>query len=182
MAQTHLSLHVHLIFHTLDNRKSIKEEWRNNLHAFLGGCLKTAGCVPEAVGGTHDHVHILAGFRATHCIADVVKDIKVASSKWVHNEIGHRMFAWQGGYGAITVSPSQILESRITSQIKWSITMLSRRKMNMLRCLMRRGSSMMRNICGNDASHLRCEMVGWRRTPTLCIGLISIAPTEQCCI
>lgn len=108
MAQTHLSLHVHLIFHTLDNRKSIKEEWRNNLHAFLGGCLKTAGCVPEAVGGTYDHVHILAGFRATHCIADVVKDIKVASSKWVHNEIGHRMFGWQGGYGAITVSPSQI--------------------------------------------------------------------------
>lgn len=108
MAQTHLSLHVHLIFHTLDNRKSIKGEWRKQLHAFLGGCLKTAGCVPEAVGGTHDHVHILAGIRATHCIADVVKDIKVASSKWVHNEIGHRMFAWQGGYGAITVSPSQI--------------------------------------------------------------------------
>ena len=108
MAQTHLSLHVHLIFHTLDNRKSIKEEWRKDLHAFLGGCLKTANCVPEAVGGTNDHIHILAGFRATHCIADVVKDIKVASSKWVHNEIGHRMFAWQGGYGAITVSPSQI--------------------------------------------------------------------------
>ena len=108
MAQTHLSLHVHLVFHTLDNRKSIKEGWRKDLHGFLGGCLKTAGCVPEAVGGTHDHVHILAGFRATHRIADIVKDIKVASSKWVHNEIGHRMFAWQGGYGAITVSPSQL--------------------------------------------------------------------------
>ncbi|MEO7659308.1 MAG: IS200/IS605 family transposase [Pyrinomonadaceae bacterium] len=108
MAQTHLSLHVHLVFHTKDNRASISEEWRTNLHAFLGGCLKTAGCVPEAIGGTNDHVHILAGFRATHSIADIVKDIKVASSKWVHNEIGDRVFGWQGGYGAITVSPTQI--------------------------------------------------------------------------
>jgi putative transposase len=107
MAQTHLSLHVHLIFHTKDNRLSIKEEWRERLHTFLGGCLKTAGCIPEAIGGTHDHVHLLVGFRATHQLADVVKDIKVASSKWVHEEFGHKMFAWQGGYAAITVSPSQ---------------------------------------------------------------------------
>ena len=108
MAQTHLSLHAHLIFHTKDNRESIKEEWRERLHAFLGGCLKTAGCIPEAVGGTNDHVHILVGFRATNCLADLVKDIKVASSKWVHQDIGYRMFAWQGGYGAITESPRQI--------------------------------------------------------------------------
>jgi REP element-mobilizing transposase RayT len=108
MAQTHLSLHVHLVFHTKDNRPTIREEWRKNLHVFLGGCLKTAGCIPEAVGGTNDHVHVLAGFRATHCIADVVKDIKVATSKWVHNEIGDQAFGWQGGYAAITVSPSQI--------------------------------------------------------------------------
>ncbi len=108
MAQTHLSLHVHLVFHTKDDRPTIHEEWRKPLHAFLGGCLKTAGCIPEAIGGTNDHVHILTGFRATHCIADVVKDIKVAASKWVHSDMGLRMFAWQGGYGAITVSPSQI--------------------------------------------------------------------------
>jgi REP element-mobilizing transposase RayT len=107
MAQTHLSLHVHLIFHTKDNRLSIKEEWRERLHQFLGGCLKTAGCIPEAIGGTHDHVHLLVGFRATHRLADIVKDIKVASTKWVHEEFHHRMFGWQGGYGAITVSPSQ---------------------------------------------------------------------------
>jgi REP element-mobilizing transposase RayT len=107
MAQTHLSLHVHLIFHTKDNRLSIKEEWRERLHHFLGGCLKTAGCIPEAIGGTHDHVHLLVGFRAIHRLADVVKDVKVASSKWLHEEYRHKMFVWQGGYGAITVSPSQ---------------------------------------------------------------------------
>jgi putative transposase len=120
MAQTHLSLHAHLIFHTSDNRKSIKEEWREKLHAFLGGCIRTAGCIPEAIGGTHDHVHILIGFGATHRLADVVKDIKVASSKWVHEEFGHNAFAWQGGYCAITVSPSQIdrVKRYIASQME----------------------------------------------------------------
>ena len=108
MAQTHLSLFVHLVFLTKDNKPSIREEWRKNLHSFLGGCLRTGGCIPIIVGGTHDHVHLLVGFRATHCIADIVKDIKVASSKWVHREIGERAFGWQGGYGAFTVSPLQI--------------------------------------------------------------------------
>jgi putative transposase len=108
VSQTHLSLHVHLVFHTKGNRPSIREEWRKDLHAFLGGCLKTAGCIPEGVGGTNDHAHMLTGFRAVHCLADIVKDIKVASSKWVHNEIGDQMFGWQGGYGAFTVSPLQI--------------------------------------------------------------------------
>lgn len=108
MGQIHLSLFVHLVFHTKDNRPCIREEWRKKLHAFLGGSLKTAVCIPLAIGGTHDHVHLLIGFRATHCIADIVKDIKVASSKWVYSKIGDRMFGWQGGYGAFTISPLQI--------------------------------------------------------------------------
>ncbi|MEQ1606113.1 MAG: transposase [Pyrinomonadaceae bacterium] len=108
MAQTHLSLQVHLVFHTSDNRKSIKPEWRERLYAFLGGCIKAAGCVPLAIGGTFDHIHLLIGFRATHALADIVRDIKVASSKWVHDEIGHRAFGWQGGYGAFSASPSHV--------------------------------------------------------------------------
>ena len=78
----------------------------------IGGCLNTAGAIPIAIGGTADHEHLLVGLRATHRLADVVKDIKVASSKWVHQEIGLRLFSWQSGYGAFTVSPSQIEKVR----------------------------------------------------------------------
>jgi competence ComEA-like helix-hairpin-helix protein len=38
---------------------------------------------------------------------------------------------------------------------------------------------MTRNICGNDPSHLRCEIDDRRRNPTLRIGLISVAPSEH---
>ena len=63
--------------------------------------------VPEAVGGVADHVHLLVGLRATACLADVVRDVKAVASRWVHEEIGERDFAWQEGYGAFTVAPTQ---------------------------------------------------------------------------
>jgi putative transposase len=108
MPQTHLALHYHLVFHTKENRPSIRAEWKYNLHAFLGGCLKTGNAIPIAIGGTDDHVHLLIGLCATHTLADVVKDIKVASSKWVHQELGHKLFGWQNGYGAFTVGTPQL--------------------------------------------------------------------------
>jgi REP-associated tyrosine transposase len=52
-------------------------------------------------------VHLLIGLRATHRLADVLRELKAVSSGWVYNEIGLRGFAWQEGYGAFTVSASQ---------------------------------------------------------------------------
>jgi REP element-mobilizing transposase RayT len=42
--------------------------------------------------------------RATHCLADFVRELKKASSVWVHEEIRLPSFAWQEGYAAFTVS------------------------------------------------------------------------------
>jgi hypothetical protein len=46
--------------------------------------------------------------RATHCLADFVQDIKQTSSQWIHQRIGLRQFSWQTGYGAFTVSASNV--------------------------------------------------------------------------
>lgn len=35
-----------------------------------------------------------------------MRELKKASSVWVHEEIPQREFAWQAGYGAFTVSPT----------------------------------------------------------------------------
>jgi REP element-mobilizing transposase RayT len=107
MPSTHLSLHYHLIFSTKERHPHIATDWRDRLHAYLGGIVRTLDGIPEAVGGMADHVHLLVGLRATHCLADVLRDIKAESSRWVHEEIGRRTFSWQEGYGAFTVSASQ---------------------------------------------------------------------------
>jgi putative transposase len=108
MSATHLSLHVHLIFGTKHQRPLIVSEWRKRLHGYLGGAARTLGTVPEAIGGVADHVHLLLGLRATHCLADILRDVKRASSSWVHDTIGDREFGWQDGYGAFTVSASLV--------------------------------------------------------------------------
>ena len=108
MPSTHLSLHYHLIFSTKDRRPLIAKGWRGRLHAFLGGAVKECGGIPEAVGGVDDHVHLLIGLRATHCLADVIRDVKSGSSRWVGETLAKQHFNWQEGYGGFTVSPSHI--------------------------------------------------------------------------
>jgi REP element-mobilizing transposase RayT len=106
MPATHLSLHFHIVFSTKDRHPFIADEWRARLHEYLGGLVRAADGIPEAVGGTADHVHLLVGLRATHLLAAFVQDIKQTSSRWVHETIGVKNFAWQPGYGAFTVSVS----------------------------------------------------------------------------
>ena len=44
----------------------IEPTWRSDLHAYLGGIIRTANGIAENVGGVSDHVHLLIGLRATH--------------------------------------------------------------------------------------------------------------------
>jgi len=84
----------------------IKDEWSARLHEYLGGLIRAADGIPECVGGVADHVHLLVGLKATHTLSSFVQDVKQASSRWVHESIGVKDFAWQQGYAAFTVSIS----------------------------------------------------------------------------
>jgi putative transposase len=108
MPSTHLSLHFHVVFSTKDRQPFIAEAWRGRLHEYLGGLVRAADGVPEIIGGTADHVHLLVGLRASHTLASFVQDIKQTSSRWIHETIGEKDFAWQQGYGAFTVSVSNV--------------------------------------------------------------------------
>jgi putative transposase len=118
MPSTHLSLHYHLIFSTKDRMAFMHKDWRSRLQGYIGGIVKDLGGVPETIGGVEDHVHLLVGLRATHRLADVLKEIKSSSSKWVHDEIKQPLFRWQEGYGAFTVSAAQVaaVKSYIVNQ------------------------------------------------------------------
>lgn len=106
MASTFLGLHYHLLFSTRHREPTIAATWRERLHEYLGGTISGLGGFPQGVGGVADHVHLLVGLKATHCLADVLRELKKSASAWVHAEIGLRSFAWQEGYAAFTVSPT----------------------------------------------------------------------------
>lgn len=104
MSSTYLSLHYHLVFSTKNREARIAAAWRSRLHEYLGGTVRGLGGFSNEVGGVADHVHLLVGLKATHCLADLMRELKKASSIWVHEEIGDKSFAWQDGYAAFTVS------------------------------------------------------------------------------
>jgi len=108
MPSTHLSLHYHLVFSTKDREPWLAPTARTRVHEYLGGVIRGLHGVPHAVGGTGDHVHVCAGLRATHCLAEVMRELKSESSRWIHENVGLRGFAWKEGYGAFTVGASDL--------------------------------------------------------------------------
>lgn len=65
------------------------------------------------IGGVSDHVHLLAQPSASLAVADVVRDIKANSSRWMNELPGSKhAFEWQKGYGAFAVSYIRIPKVR----------------------------------------------------------------------
>ncbi len=108
MPSTHLSLHYHLVFSTKNREPWMAPEQRDRIHEYIGGTIRGLKGIAHAVGGVSDHVHVFVGLRATHCLADVMREIKSESSGWIHKELRLPGFAWQEGYGAFTVGASQL--------------------------------------------------------------------------
>ncbi len=85
----------------------IRGEWRAQLHEYLGGTIRGLGGIAETVGGVEDHVHLLISLKTIHVPAEIVRELKKASSVWVA-EHHDRWFAWQEGYAIFTVTWSHV--------------------------------------------------------------------------
>lgn len=108
MPSTYTSLYYHLVFSTKDRIPMLTKDWRENMHSYLGGIIKNMKGTPLAIGGIEDHVHLLVGLKPTHCLSDVMREMKSSSSDWASTDAGRKKFSWQIGYFAATVSPTQI--------------------------------------------------------------------------
>ena len=109
MPHSYTSVLYHIVFATKGRRALLKPPVAERLHAYLGGGIREEGGTVLVINGTADHVHILARLRQNKALSDVVRSIKANASKWVHETFpSHRAFAWQNGYGAFTVSESQV--------------------------------------------------------------------------
>jgi putative transposase len=102
----------HIVFSTKYRRPLIQNTFEQRLYEYIGGivCSKNGHLIE--IGGIEDHVHLLANIPPTAVFSDCIREIKSCASKWI-NELfpqQHRMnrFEWQKGYGAFTVSYSQI--------------------------------------------------------------------------
>jgi putative transposase len=109
MAQTLVSLMVHLIFSTKNREPLITREIEPELFAYVGGILKNNGSRLLAAGGTSDHVHLLISQSKNIALSALMKDVKKDSSSWMKTKgMIFRSFHWQDGYGAFSIRNSDI--------------------------------------------------------------------------
>ncbi len=109
MPQSFSAVYLHIIFSTKERQPLITPDLAPRLYEYLGGVVRGNGCCLTTSGGVADHVHLLVTIDRVITIADLVRELKAASSRWIHDtfpQLGG--FAWQSGYGAFSVSVSQI--------------------------------------------------------------------------
>jgi putative transposase len=111
MANTYTSLHYHLIFSTKNRERWISQDIEQRIWEYLGGIARQNDMKALQVGGIEDHVHLVVGISPTLAVSKALQLLKGGSCKWIHDtfpNLAH--FGWQDGYGAFTVSRSQLPE------------------------------------------------------------------------
>ncbi len=100
---------VHIIFSTKSRRPLIIPEVRGALKAYLIGTLKNLDSPSIETNCVEDHVHIVCCVSKNHALKEILEEVKKSSSKWIKTK-GRtlRDFYWQAGYGAFSVSQSNV--------------------------------------------------------------------------
>ena len=114
MKDTYSKLNYHIVFSTKNRVSLITDIFRDELYGYIGGILRGNGGVLLVAGGMPDHIHLLAGWGTSTSVAKMLELIKTNSSKWMNERPDTTAggFRWQKGYGAFSVSESQIPEVR----------------------------------------------------------------------
>jgi REP element-mobilizing transposase RayT len=109
MAGTYSKLYYHVVFSTKNRQPFITPSIEEELHKYIAGVLRGIGGSCVEINGIPDHLHLLAILPPKIAVSDALRDIKVNSSKWLHESKPELMkFAWQDGFAAFTVSKSQV--------------------------------------------------------------------------
>ena len=107
MPQSLSRILVHLVFSTKNREPLLVPEFRPRAFEYLGGALNNIHCPVIKVGGVADHVHMLFVLGRSMSVSEVVEEVKKQSSKWAKEHLGPG-FYWQNGYGAFSVSASNV--------------------------------------------------------------------------
>ena len=102
---TYTQILYHIVFATKDRRPALADARRDDLFRYMNGVIKNNRSRPVWTNGVKDHVHILLSLHPTVALAELLKDVKVASSIWIkENRVFPNFVNWQEGYGAFTYS------------------------------------------------------------------------------
>ncbi len=110
-------IYYHLVFGTKNRVKSIPEQHCTLLYKYIWGIIKEKGCTLYRINGIQEHIHLFTDLHPSVCLADFVKDIKIASSIWLKNHDNFPKWnGWAKGSGSFTCSHKE--KDRVITYIK----------------------------------------------------------------
>ena len=109
MPRSYTNLIYHIVFSTKNRAPLITPEREARLYEYIGGIIRGLSGILLCINGVEDHVHLLIKLRPDKSVSDILRDLKSNSSGWMHDVFPDAAdFSWQNGYGAFSVSESQI--------------------------------------------------------------------------
>jgi len=102
---TYSQIFWQIVFSTKDREPVLIQENRQKLFKYIWGILKKKNCVLYRINGVEDHLHIFTHIHPSIAVADLVKEIKISTNKFIKSKNLFPDFtSWQIGYGAFTYS------------------------------------------------------------------------------
>ncbi len=99
---------MHLVWNTWDHLPLLQNGVVETAYRVVLAKAHENKCPVLAIGGVEDHVHVLIRLHSTTPIAKVVREMKSGSSHEVSVDNPGMFFQWQGSYGAVSVSESDV--------------------------------------------------------------------------
>ena len=117
MANTYTQIYLHVVFAVSARICVIAPSRKEELQKYITGIVTKQGQKLIAIYCMPDHVHILMGLKPDIALSNLVGDIKTGSTNHINEQkwIGCR-FSWQEGFGAFSVSHSNL--GRVASYIQ----------------------------------------------------------------
>ncbi|MBM3416617.1 MAG: IS200/IS605 family transposase [Bacteroidetes bacterium] len=115
--RTYTQILYQIVFSTKHREQVLQKENRSGLFKYIGGILNKSNCHLYRMNGVEDHLHILTHLHPSIALADLIKNIKIASSGFIKdNGLFKGFTGWQDGYGAFAYAISE--KSRLIEYVK----------------------------------------------------------------
>ena len=108
MAGTFSQIYIQMVFAVKGRENLINKLWKDELHKYIAGIIKSKDQKPIIVNGVSDHIHAFIGLKPSMAISDLVREVKNNTSNFINDQkFVKGKFAWQEGYGAFSIGVSQ---------------------------------------------------------------------------
>jgi REP element-mobilizing transposase RayT len=100
---------IHGVWSTKYLLPLVKPEIEKEIHSYLYKQFYEMRCPARIINGIENHIHSLFLLSPSIAVSDLMKQVKGSSSRWIDKEkLSDDKFAWQIGYGAFSVSESDV--------------------------------------------------------------------------